>query len=161
MPTTEAYVIQQGRPSDPEAAALVRKEYSFSDPTDEEVLAAPIYGCWEANMTHALKRHPVDICRLRREKEVVLGNSGVGRVLEVGASVSTVKEGDVCAVIPIGQADAFGYAVRVYGYDAPGTVGMLAKRTKLHHRQLQPLANSAHSWKSWAAFPVRYATAWD
>ncbi|MFL6335769.1 MAG: zinc-binding alcohol dehydrogenase family protein [Pyrinomonadaceae bacterium] len=162
MINTEAWVLHQGTSKDSRPAELQRETFSFPDITEEEVLAEPIYGCWEANMTHALKRHPVDVCRLRRERQVVLGNAGVARVLKVGKSVTSLKEGDICTLIPIGQLDQYGYMIKVFGYDSPNTVGMLAKLTKLNEKQLTPIPeNTKHSLKQWAAYSVRYATAWD
>jgi NADPH:quinone reductase-like Zn-dependent oxidoreductase len=163
MIETEAWILRQSEASEAGLPGKLEREiYSFPEPTDEEVLAEPIYGCWEANMTHALKRHPVDVCRLRREKKVVLGNAGVLRVIQTGQAVSHLKEGDICVLIPIGQLDSFGYMIRVFGYDAAKTIGLLAKRIKLHHTQLMPIpANTRHSLRQWAGFSVRYATAWD
>jgi NADPH:quinone reductase-like Zn-dependent oxidoreductase len=162
MITTEAWVLHQSTSDDSGQAELRREEFAFSPITDEEVLAEPLYGCWEANMTHALKRHPVDVCQLRREKRIVLGNAGVVRIVETGKAVSTVKEGDICAIIPVGQLDRHGYMMRVFGYDAPNTIGMLARRTKLHEKQIYRLPlDTKYSLQQWAAFSVRYATAWD
>jgi hypothetical protein len=81
MITTEAWVLSQGFENggscNHEPAELIRQRYSFPDIAQDEVLAEPIYGCWEANMTHALKRDPVDICVQRGEEKVVIGNAGV------------------------------------------------------------------------------------
>ncbi|WP_394839498.1 zinc-binding dehydrogenase [Pendulispora rubella] len=127
----------------------------------DEVLVRPIYGCWEGNMDHALRRSPVDICTLRGEDAVVIGNAGVVRVVEVGENVSTLQPGDDCIVFCNGTWDAHGYPVRILGYDAPGTVGVLAKTTKMHHRQLVPIPKESRaSLKQWAAFSLRYVTAW-
>lgn len=162
MIATESWVLYQSSQQDTGPAELKRETYHFPEIEEDEVLAAPIYGCWEANMTHALKRHPVDICRLRREKRVVLGNAGVVRILETGKAVTSVREGDLCAIVPIGQMDPYEYMVKVYGYDAPGTIGLLAKKIKLQERQVIRLPdNSRHTLRQWAAFSVRYATAWD
>jgi NADPH:quinone reductase-like Zn-dependent oxidoreductase len=56
---------------------------------------------------------------------------------------------------------ARGYPEKIYAYDAPGTVGLLAKRTKLDWRQLIPVPESRrYSLRQWAAFSLRYITAW-
>ncbi|HXT71538.1 MAG TPA: hypothetical protein VN700_17410 [Vicinamibacterales bacterium] len=137
------------------------EEFTFPDITDTEVLAEPLYGCWEGNLTHAIQRDPVDICRLRRESRIVLGNSGIVRVLRRGRSVHRLNEGDVCALVPIGATDPYGYLTRVLAYDAPGTMGVLAKQLKLDERQLEPVpANSDAELRQWAAFSLRYPTAW-
>ena len=41
------------------------------------MLAEPLYGCWEGNMSHAVERRPIDIYRDRGEEKVVIGNAGV------------------------------------------------------------------------------------
>lgn len=164
MITTEAWVLPKGPRTGRGAAVpgeLVLQKLSFPEPGDTEVLAEPLYGSWEGNMTHAIERQPVDICRLRREPEVVLGNSGVVRVLGTGAAVTRVREGDVALLVPVGEVDRFGFINSVLGFDAPGTLGMLARRIKLGERQLLPLpAGSRHSLLQWASMSIRYATAW-
>ncbi len=158
---TDAWVLHEGPPGDSGPQTLRHEEYFFDDVTEEEVLVEPIYGCWEANMTHALERDPVDICRLRGEKRVVLGNAGVIRVLKTGTSVRSVEEGDLCCLSPVGKWNEQGYMLKVLGYDAGGTVGLLAKRLKLHEKQLVLLPEGTrYSYRQWAAFPVRYGTAW-
>jgi NADPH:quinone reductase-like Zn-dependent oxidoreductase len=162
MITTEAWVLYAGSSRTPEVATLKREDYSFPDLTDHEALAEPLYGCWEANMTHALEREPIDICRRRNEPKVVLGNAGVVRILKVGRSVTKVREGDVCLFAPIGTWDASAFPIKVVGYDAPGTMGLLAKQVKLHENQVCPVVESTrHSLQQWAAFSLRYATAWS
>lgn len=163
MISTEAWVLHKGPPGAPpgQPGRFERSSYSFADINDEEVLAEPLYGCWEGNMTHAIARDPIDICRQRRENQVVLGNAGVVRVCQVGSSVKTFKEGDVAIVAPIGRTDRFGYLTKVVAYDAPNTMGLLAKRMKIHQSQLGIApSNSRFSVKHWAAFSLRYATAW-
>ena len=79
-------------------------------------------------MSHALERRPIDICRQRGEDKVILGNAGVVRALKVHSSVATVKEGDLCLVFCNGVADRFGFPEQILAYDAPGSMGVLAKR---------------------------------
>jgi NADPH:quinone reductase-like Zn-dependent oxidoreductase len=164
MIRTEAWVLEGAgshgsRHTTP--VGLHRELYAFADLNAHEVLAEPIYGCWEGNMNHAFNRTPVDICRQRQEDRVVLGNAGVVRVLRTGQSVTTVKEDDLCLVFCNGVWDALGFAKKIYAYDAPGTVGLLAKQTKLHERQLIRLpSETRHTLKQWAAFSLRYITAW-
>lgn len=112
-------------------------------------------------MTHALQRRPVDVCRERGEARVVVGNSGVVRVLSVGDGVRHVKEGDVCRIFGNAVWDDHGYTVKAHAYDAPGTIGVLAKRIKLDARVVSPLPpETRYSLKRWAAFSARYVTAW-
>lgn len=163
MITTEAWVLYQGSGNTQQTtpAALKKESYSFPDITDSEVLVAPIYGCWEANMTHAIERLPVDICRLRGEERVVLGNAGVVRVLKTGTAVTSVHEGDLCCLAGIGTTDPFGYFELAYAYDAPHTIGMMAKQIKLHENQLALIPQGTkYSPLQWAAFSARYPTAW-
>src|SRR4051812_38129555 len=104
------------------AGGGLRRETISFDLGPRDVLAEPLYGCWEANMAHALARHPVDICRERGEERVVIGNAGVVRVLRAGSEVRGLREGDVGMVFAAGIADAQGYMSKVLGYDAPGTL---------------------------------------
>ncbi len=165
MITTEAWVLYQGpklgSSHQREPAELKREVYSFPDLTEHEVLAEPIYGCWEGNMSHAVLREPLDICRQRDERRVVIGNAGVVRILRMGAAVTTFKEGDLCLVFCNGTWDERGYPTKIFAYDAPGTVGLLAKQLKLHERQLIAVpAQTRYSLQQWAAFSLRYVTAW-
>ncbi|MEM7308296.1 MAG: zinc-binding alcohol dehydrogenase family protein [Planctomycetota bacterium] len=159
--TTEAWVLRRGEGANCGPGALELGEVSFDEPTDEELLVEPIYGCWEANMTHAVERDPVDICQVRGEEQIVLGNAGVVRVLRPGRAVTDFEEGEIAIVVPIGKWDEAGHTIKVLGYDARGTYGMLAKRIKLHRKQLLHIPpDDQHSYRQWAAFPIRYATAW-
>lgn len=159
---TEAWVIYAAEPGEHGPAKLRRESVTIDPIAADEVLAQPIYGSWEANMTHALERRPIDVCRRRGERRVVLGNSGVVRVTEVGSAVHHVREGDVCLLAASGSQDRHGYVVSVLGYDARGMMGLLARTVKLHARQVVPLpARTRHLLTQWAAFPVRYGTAWD
>ena len=158
---TSAWVIHKGDIRQPGPAVLREESFSFPGIDETELLVEPLYGSWEGNMSHALERVPVDICRLRGEERVVVGNSGVVRVLKPGASVKGIREGDVGVLVPIGQRDKHGFLKTVFGYDAPKTVGMLAKRTKLKLHQFIPLGETRHDLRRWAAFSVRYANAWS
>jgi NADPH:quinone reductase-like Zn-dependent oxidoreductase len=163
MFTTEAWVIRKGSTNGhgPRPAELRNEAFSFPDISSEEVLVEPIYGCWEGNMAHALARSPVDICDQRREEKVVIGNAGVVRVLKIGDRVQSLREGDLCLVFCNGVWDEAGYPKKIFAYDAPGTTGLLAKQTKLHERQLIPIPeNTQYSLAQWAAFSLRYITAW-
>ena len=99
---TDAWVMRRGGREPVEPGKLERKRYALPAMTDHDVLAEPIYGSWEANMTHSLERNPVDVCRIRREEEVVLGNAGVVRILKTGRSVTVCREGDMCLLVPMG-----------------------------------------------------------
>ncbi|MGC0419782.1 zinc-binding alcohol dehydrogenase family protein [Embleya sp. AB8] len=143
--------------------ALRRDRFAFGPLEEGEALVEPILGSWEANIDHALARSPIDVCSSRGEDVVVLGNLGVVRVLKVNAGSRDVRvrEGDLCLLMPFGKLDRFDYAELAYAYDAPGTIGLLAKRTKLDARLLLPIpADTAYSLPQWASYG-RYFTAWD
>lgn len=161
--TTEAWVLHAGKNiKGGEPATLQREPFSFEDITEQEVLVEPLYGCWEGNMAHALDRRPVDICLQRNEPSVVIGNAGVVRILKCGNAVTTVKSGDVALLFCNGKWDKFGYPEKILGYDAEGTIGLLAKQTKLHQYQVVALPEDTRfSPQQWAAFSLRYITAWS
>lgn len=164
---SEAWVLHQGESrekagEDDGLQALRREEYSFDDIGGDEVLAEPLFGCWEGNMSHALERDPVDICRLRREKRVVLGNAGVVRVVRVGSDVQGIRTGDNCLLFCNAEPDDYGYPIKIHAFDAPHTMGVLSKQMKIKARSLIPVpADSKHSLAQWAAFSLRYITAWS
>ncbi|WP_170319935.1 zinc-binding dehydrogenase [Polyangium spumosum] len=158
--STEAWVLHRGE-SAGVPGKLVRETFTFDDIGPDEVLARPLRGCWEGNMDHSIRRSPIDICELRGESKVVIGNAGVVEILRTGSAVDTVREGDVCIVFCAGKTDEHGYPETIFGYDAKGTIGCLAKTTKLHQRQVVPVpAGSRFSLEQWAAFSLRYITAW-
>ena len=166
MISTEAWVLyrhpeHEERPTNVDDV-LRRETFTFPEPDEDEVLVEPLYGSFEANMDHALIRDPVDVCRQRGEERIVIGNLGVVRVLQPGSSSrSSLREGDVCIVMPFGKRDRHGYAELVYAYDMPATVGLLTRRTKIQADNLLPVPdNSAYSLTQWAAY-ARYFTAWD
>ncbi|MFG3259803.1 zinc-binding alcohol dehydrogenase family protein [Streptomyces sp. NPDC048172] len=163
MEQTEAWVLRAGPGSGPSAPAprgeLHRESFSFSAPSDEEALVEPLFGSWEANIEHALSRQPIDVCHLREEDSVVLGNLGIVRVLRAGSTA--LEEGTICMVMPFGKRDRFGYAETVFAYEEPRTIGLLAKRTKIQEDLLLPIPeDSPYSLPQWAAY-ARYFTAWD
>ncbi|MGY5059969.1 zinc-binding alcohol dehydrogenase family protein [Streptomyces sp. 900105755] len=144
-------------------AALRRDQFAFGPLEEGEALVEPILGAWEANVDHALARSPIDVCSSRGENTVVLGNTGVVRVLKVNAESRDVRarEGALCLLLPFGRTDRFGYAELAYAYDEPGTIGLLAKQSKMDVRLLLPVPeDTAYSLPQWAAYG-RYFTAWD
>jgi len=143
-------------------ARLVRESFELPPPSEHEVIAAPLYGCWEGNMGHALKRRPIDVCRFRKEERVVLGNAGVVEIVDVGREVKTVRPGQRAIVFCVGDEDWFGFPKTIFAYDAPGTIGCLSTLMKGTDRQFIPLPpNTAHSLEQWAGFSLRYITAWS
>lgn len=160
---TDAWVIRKGEGKGAGKAELNLEKFEIPDITSEEVLVRPLYGCWEGNMGHAIERKPVDICAQRGEDAVVMGNAGVVEVIEIGSDVTTVKKGDIAILFCNGIWDEYGYPTRIFGFDAPGTIGMLAKTTKLHQFQVIPIPDKAPTdarLAQWAGFSLRYPTAW-
>lgn len=160
---TEAWVLYAGdKGAPPTKTQLVREAFEFAEPGPHEALVTPLFGCMEGNMGHAVERKPVDICLQRGEPKVVVGNAGVVRVDKLGPGVTTVREGDIAILFCNGIPDKFGYPERIFGYDAPGTIGVLAKQSKMHEKQLIPVpAKTAFPLEQWAAFSLRYVTAWS
>ncbi len=167
MITTDAWILRAGADAGRPRCALGTGDFalgrfSFPDLADDELLVEPLFGCWEGNMPHALHRRPIDVCRERGEASVVIGNAGVVRVLRAGPATGDIREGDVGLFAGAAVVDRFGYTVRVHGYDAPGTVGLLAKRSKLNVQSFVRLPpGNPYSYEQWAAFSVRYITAWS
>jgi len=160
---SDAWVLYAGeKGAPPKRTQLVRETFEFSEPGAEEALVSPLFGCMEGNMGHAVERRPIDLCLARGEEKVVIGNAGVVRVDKVGAAVTTVREGDTAIVFCNGQPDRFGYPERIWAFDAPGSVGVLAKQTRMHQQQLIPVPRgTAYPLEQWAAFSLRYVTAWS
>jgi NADPH:quinone reductase-like Zn-dependent oxidoreductase len=143
--------------------ALQCGTFNFGPLEEREALVEPILGSWEANIDHALARSPIDVCSSRGEDAVVLGNLGVVRILKVNAGNEkiAVREGNLCLLLPFGKCDRYGYAELAYAYDAPHTVGLLARRSKMDTRLLLPIpADTTYSLTQWATYG-RYFTAWD
>ncbi|MFT6396910.1 MAG: NADPH:quinone reductase-like Zn-dependent oxidoreductase [Bradymonadia bacterium] len=159
---TKAWVLHAGEKGNPQPTELSFEDFEFDDISSEEVLVKPLYGCWEGNMGHALHRTPVDICLQRREERVVFGNAGVVEILDVGSDVDTVRVGQKAILFCNGVWDKFGYPKKIFGYDAPGTIGMLALKTKVHQKQVIPIPEeNTFDLVRWAAFSLRYVTAWS
>jgi NADPH:quinone reductase-like Zn-dependent oxidoreductase len=158
----EAWFLHPGESEKPTRAKLVREPIELSAPTGREVIVKPLYGCWEGNMGHAMNRKPVDICKQRNEPKVVIGNAGVVRVMECGPDVENVEPGQTAIIFCTGIEDSFGYPEKIMAYDAPGTMGCLSTVMKMTDRQLIPVPErTRHSLPQWAAFSLRYITAWS
>jgi NADPH:quinone reductase-like Zn-dependent oxidoreductase len=160
--STDAWVVHEGSGTDKKEAAAFRLEpFELPELDPTEVLIEPLYGAWEGNYGHAIARDPVDICRERGEKRIVLGNCGVVRVLKPGQSGQGLKEGDICLLLGNAKADEYGYMIKAHAYDARRTVGIMAKKSKAQRNQLVPIPpDNPYSLAQWAAFSLRYVTAW-
>jgi NADPH:quinone reductase-like Zn-dependent oxidoreductase len=160
--SAEAWVLHAAPEGVVERAQLVRETFEFPDLADDEVLGEPLYGSWEGNMGHALERKPIDIARMRGEKKVIIGNGGVIRVLETGPNVKNVEVGQLAMLFAASILDPFGYPKKISGFDAPGTYGVLAKRTVIKDRSLIAIPeDTKFSLPQWAVFSGRYITAWS
>ena len=141
---------------------MQKEAFECPEPQAGETLVEPIFGCWEANLSHALMRKPIDICRLRNEQRVIIGNCALSRVLKVVGDDHGLKEGDLVIGGALGAGDRFGYPEKIFGYDLEGSLGFLAKRTKLPTAMLQKIpSDTKYSPRQWTAFGVRYLTAWS
>jgi NADPH:quinone reductase-like Zn-dependent oxidoreductase len=161
MMATQAWTIGAGTAPSPGSATLECSDLSIAPPAADEVLVEPLYGCMEGNMLHAVRRQPIDVCVARQEERVVLGNAGVVRVVEVGMDVEGYVPGTIALLCCIGSPDPSGFPSSIFGYDERGSVGMFARLTKLKSWQILPLPSATrHSLPQWAAFSLRYITAW-
>lgn len=140
MTTTEAWVLPARAETDNEFAV---REYSLPEMKSTDALVRPLFGCWEGNIGHAIDRDPVDIVAQRGESKVVLGNSGVVEVVRVGDEVSDLKAGDLCLFAPFGHTDRYGYIESVHAYDAPHTMGIMAKQSVLPASTLFPIPDAS------------------
>jgi len=137
MIRSEAWILDRRERASPEEgviAVLRRDEIVFSELEDDELLVEPLFGSWEGNMDHAVRRRPVDICMYRGEPQAVIGNSGVLRVVAIGSQIKRFREGDIALLYGNAKPNEFGFMVLAHAYDAPGTIGVLSKRLKLHER---------------------------
>ena len=65
-------------------------------------------------------------------------------------------------LVPASVLDQWGYPDKILGYDAPGTMGCLSTRMLLKEHELLALPESTRfSLAQWAAFSVRFVTAWS
>jgi NADPH:quinone reductase-like Zn-dependent oxidoreductase len=158
--TTSAWVLSRDDMVG-EVGPLRLETVEVPPPGPHDVLVEPLYGSWEGNMDHAVRRSPVDVCELRGEDQVVLGNAGVVRVIEVGPAVTKIAPDECGIIFCNGVSDTYGYPITIFGYDTPGTIGVLAATTVLHETQIIPIPlSSPLSMMQWAAFSLRYITAW-
>jgi fatty-acyl-CoA synthase len=162
MEKAVAWVLPVGGTGATASPGLVRQTIEIGEIGPTDVLIEPIFGSWEGNMSHAVERRPIDVCRARDEPYVVLGNSGVVRVLKVGSDVADLEAGDICTLFGVGVPDRHGYMLLAHAYDAPSTVGMLAKRCRVPAANLIRIRpDTRHPLRNWAGFSLRYVTAWS
>lgn len=172
---SEAWVLHAGAPGTP--GELVLDTITLPELSGDRLLVEPLFGCWGGNMTHALQRIPADICRQRGEPWVVLGNSAVVRILALGPDAraarspgapvrgpdpADLRPGRLATLFSTSEADRHGYPIKALAYDAPGTMGCLARRMVVRAHELLPLPEpTAHALPRWAAFAGSSITAWS
>lgn len=157
---TEAWVLVSGEGR--RTASLRKKTITLDELAEHEVLARPLYGCMEGNYVHALRLMPDNIFNMRDEDEIVLGNAGVVQIEAVGSKVSHLDEGDLCIYFCNGLQDEYGYPKQITAFDKPDSMGVFAKRIKLdQHEVIKIPPNSGLSLQEWAAFSLKYVTAWS
>lgn len=143
-------------------AELVCERFELRAIAPGELLVEPLYGSWEGNMNHALERRPVDICKQRGEPRVIIGNTGVVRVAEVGRDVTGWQPGQVALLFSASVVDEWGYPEKALAYDAPGTMGCLSTKMIVRPHELVPVPRGTrYSLPQWAVFSGRYITAWS
>ena len=159
---TDAWILRRGPGTAGVPGALEHARIDVGRLGERDVLVEPLFGCWEGNMSHAIGRRPIDIAAVRGEDFVVLGNAGVVRVLRAGSEVGHLAEGTVCMLYGDVINDEFGYPIKVLGFDAPGSRGLLTRRLRLPVEALIPIPEeSTLSLEQWAAMSVRYVTGWE
>lgn len=167
MIETEAWVLPAAQLGTAERTGQLHREtIRIPEPAGHEALVEPLVGSWEGNMSHAVARSPVDVCRQRGEKFIVIGNSGVVRVRRAATDIEGPTEGQLCLCLSLGSAknghrDPYGYSEHIFAYDLPGSFGMLARLTTMPADLLLPLpAETRYPIERWAPC-LRYFTAWD
>ena len=113
----------------------------------------------EHNVDHAALADTVNIADIRGGK-IYPGNSAVGEVIAVGADVTRFEVGDIAITHCNGEADEYGYHLRIWAYDQPESVGWYAEEAVVGEWQLvqAPLDCGLNLWEI-AALPLRAPTA--
>ncbi len=114
----------------------------------------------EHNLDHAVLADTVNIAEIRGGK-IYPGNSAVGEVVEVGSEVSRYKAGDVVVTHCLGEADQYGYPLRIWAYDKPDSLGWYGEEAVVGDWQIipAPLDCGLSLWEI-AALPLRAPTAY-
>jgi NADPH:quinone reductase-like Zn-dependent oxidoreductase len=114
----------------------------------------------EHNIDHAATADTVNIAEARGGK-IYPGNSAVGEVIAVGDAVKRFRVGDIGITHCNGEPDRFGYPLRIWAYDQPGSLGWYAEEAVVGEWQLvpAPLACGLNLWEI-AALPLRAPTAY-
>jgi NADPH:quinone reductase-like Zn-dependent oxidoreductase len=116
----------------------------------------------EHNVKHAALGDIVDIVRAQGGR-MFLGNSAIAEVTAVGHDVDAdqIKVGDIVQTHCNAAQDRFGYPLRIWAFDAPGSVGWYSEEAVVADWQVMrlPLACGLSLWQL-AALPLRAPTAY-
>ncbi len=114
----------------------------------------------EHNVDHAALADTMNITEYRGGK-IYPGNSAVGEVLAVGRDVTRFKTGDVVITHCNGEPDTYGYAMRIWAYDQPDSIGWYGEEAVVGDWQIlpAPLDCGLNLWEI-AALPLRAPTAY-
>ena len=114
----------------------------------------------EHNVDHAVLADTVNIAELRGGK-IYPGNSALGEVLAVGGEVTSVKPGDVVVTHCNGEADIYGFPLRIWAYDQPDSIGWYGEEAMVGEWQVikAPVGCGLSLWEM-AALPLRAPTAY-
>ncbi|TMA36428.1 MAG: zinc-binding dehydrogenase [Deltaproteobacteria bacterium] len=109
----------------------------------------------EHNVDHAALADTTNIAEARGGK-MYPGNSAVGEVTAVGASVVKFKVGDVVVTHCNGEPDTYGYPLRIWAYDQPDSIGWYGEEAVVADWQIipAPLGCGLNLWEI-AALPLR------
>ncbi len=113
----------------------------------------------EHNVDHAALADTVNIAEVRGGK-IYPGNSALAEVTAVGERVTTVKTGDIVVTHCNGEPDIYGYALRIWAYDQPESIGWYGEEAVVGDWQVipAPLDCGLNLWEI-AALPLRAPTA--
>ena len=114
----------------------------------------------EHNVDHAALADTANIAEARGGK-IYPGNSAVGEILAVGRDVTRFKPGDVVITHCNGGPDDYGYATRIWAYDAEDSVGWYGQEAVVGAWQIipAPLDCGLNLWEI-ATLPLRAPTAY-
>ncbi len=114
----------------------------------------------EHNLDHMVLADTINIVELRGGK-IYPGNSAVGEVLAVGSKVTRFRPGDIAITHCLGDADPYGYPIRIWAYDKPDSIGWYGEQNILGEWQLipAPINCGLNLWEI-AALPLRAPTAY-
>jgi len=163
--TAEAIATERARVNDDLdkvdiARVIALDELEPVDLTPRDVRLRILAVSAEHNIAHAALADTVNITDMRGGK-IYPGNSAIGEVTEVGAEVSRFKVGDIVVTHCNGEADDYGYPLRIWAYDQPDSVGWYAEEAVVGDWQLvhAPLDCGLNLWEI-AALPLRAPTAY-